>query len=79
MLEFTILDFILISSTLYLLGVLTGLTICCKNKYLEFSERERTIEDMSRMNHQNTLHPSATEAHVMALPSAPTFTEISIK
>lgn len=76
MIEFTILDFTLISSTLYLLGVLTGLSICCKHKDV-FLQRERSVEDLSRMNHH--LQPSTTEQAVYAHPSAPTFSEISIK
>ena len=73
MIEFTILDFVLISSTVYLLGVLTGLTVCCKNKET-FLQRERSVEDLSRMNHQHTIYPP--EAPV--IPSAPTFTEIKL-
>tara|TARA_R110000824_G_scaffold235476_1_gene424268 strand:- start:1076 stop:1306 length:231 start_codon:yes stop_codon:yes gene_type:complete len=76
MIEFSILDFILISSTLYLLGVLTGLTVCCHNKE-KFLQRERSVEDLSRMNHQNIVYPP--EASVITAASAPTFTEISIK
>ena len=75
MIEFSILDFILISSTLYLLGVLTGLSICAKNKE-KFLQRERSVEDLSRMNHQNIVYPP--EASVVSA-SAPTFTEITLK
>ena len=74
MLEFTIFDFVLISSTVYLLGLLTGLSICCKHKDV-FLQRERSVEDLSRLNHQHTIYPP--EAQVIC-PSAPTFTEIKL-
>ena len=76
MIEFTVFDFVLISSTVYLLGVLTGLMVCCKNKET-FLQRERSIEDLSRLNHQNNIYPP--EAQVITQPSAPTFSEITLK
>ena len=75
MLEFTILDFVLISSTLYLLGILTGLSICCKHKDT-FLQRAKSTEDLSRLNHQHIVYPP--EASVVSA-SAPTFSEITLK
>ena len=71
MLEFSILDFILTSSLCYMLGVATGLAICCENKE-KFLQRERSVEDLARFNHHQmpppetifaSAPPMATEAN----------------
>ena len=49
MLEFSELDFVLISTTMYLLGLLTGLVVCCKNKET-FLQRAKSTEDISKYN-----------------------------
>lgn len=51
MLEFSILDFILISSVCYLLGVGSGCCWVTKNKHT-FLQRERSVEDLQSYNHQ---------------------------
>jgi len=62
MLEFSILDFVLISSLCYLCGVGTGLAICCKNKET-FLQREKSLENLQSYNHHTSAFP--------AVPSAP--------
>jgi len=74
MLEFSILDFVLISSLCYLCGVGTGLAICCKSpqegqlsgagKNKEtFLQREKSLENLQSYNHHTSAFP--------AVPSAP--------
>ena len=56
MLEFSILDFVLTSALCYMLGVATGLAVCCQNKET-FLQRERSVEDLQRYNHQSLMPP----------------------
>jgi hypothetical protein len=56
MLEFTILDFVLVSALCYLFGVGTG--CCWVTEHKEtFLQRARSFEDIQRYNHQNQMPP----------------------
>ena len=72
MLEFSELDFLLFCAIFYLLGIGTGLSICCYNKET-FLQRVKSKEDLSVYNHQNRMPEPST---IMA--SAPT-SDIIIK
>jgi len=61
MLEFSELDFVLISTTMYLLGFLTGLVVCCKNKET-FLQRAKSTEDISKYNHHVNSPPIMASA-----------------
>ena len=73
--EIPIIEFIFVHLISYLCGIGTGLSICCRYKD-KFMQREKSVEDLSRYNHQN-LMPSPNT--IMAQPSAPTITEITLK
>ena len=51
MLEFSELDFLLFCAIFYLLGIGTGLSICCYNKET-FLQRVKSREDLSVYNAQ---------------------------
>ena len=76
MLEFTILDFVLVSAVCYLCGVGTGLAICCKNKET-FLQRVKSVEDLKSYNHQNLMPPPFASTEAVVLPSAPLKLEVS--
>jgi len=70
MLEFSTLDFVLISCICYLCGLGTGLSLCAK--YKETFLRSISNEDLTnlgRYNHQNYMPPPET---IMGVPTAPT-------
>ena len=77
--EISILDFVLINSLSYLMGVATGLIVCCKNKdKLLVKSRshdnismytQRQSENSSNFNEDNTVI-AATPAIASAPPSS---------
>jgi len=71
MLEFTTLDFVLISCICYLCGLGTGLSLCAKYKetFLRSISNE-DLTDLSRYNHQTYMPPP--ETIIGAVPTAPT-------
>jgi len=73
--DISILDFILVNSLSYILGVTTGLLVCCKHKDT-FLTRTRSLDTItnSQYNHQQTLYP--TEQNVF-MATAPTAADLS--
>jgi len=77
MLQFSELDFILVSATCYLLGCATSLVICFKYK-IYLLERTSSFDDMRSLNHQHNIYPP-TAPVLTAQPTAPNITEITLK
>ena len=67
------LDIILLNILSYLLGIGTGLTICCKYKD-KFMGRSKSVDNIRQMNHHDYTSPVI---QAMPPPSAPT--EITLK
>ena len=76
MMNLNILDFVLLNITSYLLGIATGLSICCKHKDT-FMQRSRSVEHMSQLNHQNTIYPP--QAPVIQASAPPVEKVLNIK
>ena len=53
-LELSVLDYILSNVLSFVAGVFVGLSICASHKDL-FMQRERSVEDFSRFNHQRRM------------------------
>jgi hypothetical protein len=64
-------DFIIINSLSYLLGIGSGLLICCKYKN-KFMSRSFSSDNLKQYNH----HQSPI---IPVIPSAPTIAEITLK
>ena len=62
MLEFSELDFLLFCAIFYLLGIGTGLSICCYNKET-FLQRVKSKEDLSVYNHHPIPVATASAPH----------------
>jgi hypothetical protein len=65
------LDIVLLNMLSFLLGIGTGLTVCCKYKD-KFMSRSKSMDNMRQLNH----HTSPI-VQAMPQPSAPT--EITLK
>lgn len=72
--EITILDFILFNSLSYILGIATGLTICCKHKE-KFMMRSRSLETITNSQYNHHHQPSIDPDNIIVasapLPTAP--------
>ena len=68
------LDIVLLNMLSFLLGIGTGLTVCCKykEKFMSSSYRSKSMDNMKHLNH----HTSPI-VQAMPQPSAPT--EITLK
>jgi hypothetical protein len=66
-------DIVLLNILSYLLGIGTGLTICCKYKE-KFMSRSKSIDNIRQMNHQTYAAPV-----IEAMPHATAPTEITLK
>jgi hypothetical protein len=66
-------DIILLNMLSFLLGIGTGLTICCKYKD-KFMSRSKSIDNIKHLNHHDYMSPVI---QAMPPPSAPT--EITLK
>ena len=53
-LELSVLDYILSNVLSFVAGVFVGLSVCAINKE-RFLQRERSVEDFSRFNHQRRM------------------------
>jgi hypothetical protein len=69
----TTFDIILLNILSYLLGIGTGLTICCKYKD-KFMSRSKSIDNIRQMNHHDYSAPV-----IQAMPPASAPTEITLK
>jgi len=65
--EVTIIDFILVNLTSYLLGIATGLLICCK--YKDNITRSKSYDNLKQFNHQTQVVQPKWESPILA--SAP--------
>jgi hypothetical protein len=74
--ELSFLDYILTISLSYIIGIGTGLSICCHWKE-KFLQRVKSNEDLSRYNHQNLVYPP-TSPVITAQPSAPAHDVVNI-
>lgn len=67
--EITFLDFVLFNSLSYILGIATGLTICCKHKE-KFMMRSRSLETITNSQYNHHRQPSVDPNEVI-IASAP--------
>ena len=72
----TTFDIVLLNMLSYLLGIGTGLTVCCKykDKFMSRSKSNDRLDNIRQMNHHDY---SAPVIQAMPPPSAPT--EITLK
>ena len=75
--DITTFDLILVNAISYLMGLLTGLSICCKYKE-KFLQRSKSVEGLSQYNHQRIVQQDSPIIHAQPQPSAPTITEIKL-
>jgi len=70
--DISILDIILVNCLSYILGVTTGLLVCCKHKDT-FMTRSRSLDTItnSNYNHQQSLYPTDQNVFMATTPSAP--------
>lgn len=55
MIDISVLDFVLLNITSYLLGIASGLIVCCK--YKDNIMRSKSFDNLKQYNHQNLVYP----------------------
>jgi hypothetical protein len=70
MIDISVLDFVLLNVCSYLLGIATGLTICCK--YRDQIMRSRSFDNLKQYNHQNVVTQPTWDSPVLASAPPPT-------
>ena len=69
MIDISILDFVLLNITSFLLGVASGLTICCQ--YKDKIMRSKSFENLRQYNHQTITQPPIDVIATSAGPPPP--------
>jgi hypothetical protein len=69
MIDISVLDFVLLNITSYLLGIATGLIVCCK--YKDNIMRSKSFDNLKQFNHQNLIYPPTAQVSPVIQASAP--------
>ena len=70
MIDISVLDFVLLNITSYLLGIATGLIICCKSSLTTLS-KSPSLDNLRQYNHQNLIYPPQAQVSPVIQASAP--------
>ena len=73
--DISILDFILVNSLSYILGITTGLLVCCKHKDT-FMTRSRSLDTITNAQYNHQPIPYPTDQNVF-MATAPTAADLS--